>query len=254
MHRFLLPAVTAAASPPAFGRREGRAFTLIEMLVVIAIIGVLASILVPVIGGVRESATMAVCTSRLRELGAAFQLYAQENSGELPHPKSAPGSRWPFHVASYLGSSYQTRYDSTGQVSGITGSANLYDNPLIRDPANAFNPTSEAEGTFAFNVKIDADHHKSGPVRIADLSAPDTFPVLATSEGNGQRGGLLLESAGPSPKARTLGYSGVTHRNGPAPNYGRQAVFLFADWHVSAVDVCDPRGWPWNDPQAFTVR
>lgn len=230
------------------------AFTLVEMLVAIAIIGILATILVPVIGSTRESARLATCTNRLRELGIAFQLYAQENSGQLPYPRSIPGSRWPFHVASYLGSPYQTRYDSTGQVNGITSSANIYENPIIRDPANQFNPANAAEGTFAFNVKLDADHHRSGPVYITDLSTPRTFPVLSTSEGNGMRGGLLLESLGPSARAAALGYTGVTHRNGPAPNYGRHAVFLFADWHVQAVDVCDSGRWPWNDPQAFSIH
>ena len=59
-------------------------FTLIELLTVIAIIGILAAILLPVVGRVRESARSARCVSNLRQTGVAVQAYAQENKGRLP--------------------------------------------------------------------------------------------------------------------------------------------------------------------------
>jgi prepilin-type N-terminal cleavage/methylation domain-containing protein/prepilin-type processing-associated H-X9-DG protein len=60
-----------------------RAFTLIELLTVIAIIGILAAILIPVVGSVRESARGASCTSTLRQIGAAMLLYANDH-GAIP--------------------------------------------------------------------------------------------------------------------------------------------------------------------------
>ncbi len=59
-------------------------FTLIELLTVIAIIGILAAILIPVVGSVRESARAANCTSNLRQIGQGFYLYAEENDGMAP--------------------------------------------------------------------------------------------------------------------------------------------------------------------------
>jgi prepilin-type N-terminal cleavage/methylation domain-containing protein/prepilin-type processing-associated H-X9-DG protein len=59
------------------------AFTLIELLTVIAIIGILAAILIPVVGTVREAARASSCTSNLRQIGTAMQVYAMEN-GVLP--------------------------------------------------------------------------------------------------------------------------------------------------------------------------
>lgn len=61
------------------GRR--RAFTLIELLTVIAIIGILAAILIPVVSRVREQAKRASCATHLRQWGYAHNLYRDDNGG-----------------------------------------------------------------------------------------------------------------------------------------------------------------------------
>jgi len=55
-----------------------RAFTLIEILVVLAIIAVLAAILLPVLSRVREKGRAAVCQSNLKQIGTAITMYAQD--------------------------------------------------------------------------------------------------------------------------------------------------------------------------------
>ena len=55
-----------------------RGFTLVELLVVIAIIAMLVSILLPVLGTVRESGRRAACQSNLKELGQAAIMYTQD--------------------------------------------------------------------------------------------------------------------------------------------------------------------------------
>lgn len=59
-------------------RISKRGFTLIELLTVIAIIGILSAILIPVVGKVRESARRAACVSNIRQLGMAHIMIAQE--------------------------------------------------------------------------------------------------------------------------------------------------------------------------------
>jgi prepilin-type N-terminal cleavage/methylation domain-containing protein len=61
-------------------------FTLIELLTVIAIIGILAAILIPTIGAVREKAQRAVDANNLREIVKAAMIYAADNNDRLPDP------------------------------------------------------------------------------------------------------------------------------------------------------------------------
>jgi len=67
-----------------FGFRISQGFTLIELLVVIGVIAILASLLLPVIGRVKESGKATGCLSNLHQAGMALQLYAQENNNRLP--------------------------------------------------------------------------------------------------------------------------------------------------------------------------
>lgn len=65
-----------------------RAFTLIELVVVIAIIALLAAMLLPAIRTVREAAVTADCMSRERQMGMVFMTYVADWQGRLPTPYS----------------------------------------------------------------------------------------------------------------------------------------------------------------------
>lgn len=66
------------------GSAPRRGFTLIELLVVIAIISILAALLLPVLGRVKESGRATVCLSNLRQVGIAVQLYVQDYRNRMP--------------------------------------------------------------------------------------------------------------------------------------------------------------------------
>ena len=64
--------------------RRNCAFTLIEILVVIAIVMILAAILFPVFSSARNSAHKATCASNLKQLGVAMNLYANDYNQTYP--------------------------------------------------------------------------------------------------------------------------------------------------------------------------
>jgi prepilin-type N-terminal cleavage/methylation domain-containing protein/prepilin-type processing-associated H-X9-DG protein len=67
------------------------AFTLIEILVVIGIIGVLLAILLPAIEHARHQAYKDKCASNLRQIGQAMTIYATENRGSFARVRYVPG-------------------------------------------------------------------------------------------------------------------------------------------------------------------
>lgn len=65
-------------------RHSSRAFTLVELLVVIGIIALLIAILLPALTKARESAQKTACLSNLRQLGTCMQMYASEYKDFIP--------------------------------------------------------------------------------------------------------------------------------------------------------------------------
>jgi prepilin-type N-terminal cleavage/methylation domain-containing protein len=84
--------------PLARERREGRAFTLVELLVVIGVIAILLAILLPALTKAQDSARQVQCQSNLRQIGAALVLYSYDNRDRYPDPIALGGS-WGYRRA-----------------------------------------------------------------------------------------------------------------------------------------------------------
>jgi prepilin-type N-terminal cleavage/methylation domain-containing protein/prepilin-type processing-associated H-X9-DG protein len=72
-------------------------FTLIELMVAIAVIAILAGLLLATLGRSKDSAKRTQCLNNLRQLGLACKMYADDNSDHLPTPKVAVGN-WPWDI------------------------------------------------------------------------------------------------------------------------------------------------------------
>src|SRR3954449_3251099 len=78
------------ATEVAGPRRKRAAFSLVELLVVIGIIGVLIGVLLPMTARARREARKVVCKTRLHDIGAAMQMYLNDNHGRYPQAPYSP--------------------------------------------------------------------------------------------------------------------------------------------------------------------
>jgi len=78
--------------------------TLVELLVVMAIIGILVSMLLPAVQAAREAARMASCKNNMRQIGLAVLQFCDSHKGQFPdwYHTSGGGDSWISTVADYL--------------------------------------------------------------------------------------------------------------------------------------------------------
>jgi len=164
-------------------RSKRPGFTLIELLVVIAIIAILASILFPVFSKARAKARQATCTSQIRQIATAVQMYVQDNGGQYPGVDG--GSSWVSKLASYLGNSqqmFQCPEDTTKDTGGVSYALSGL---LIRP-----NTTGVKEANVYSPSEVGV---------VADASPTTTYPDGRLLGGGGQ---LVEADVAATPEAR----------------------------------------------------
>ncbi|MCU0791369.1 MAG: DUF1559 domain-containing protein [Opitutaceae bacterium] len=167
-------------------------FTLIELLTVIAIIGILAAIIIPTVGRVRESARASQCGSNQRQIAMSLLLYADDNRGYLPAANTtdvASGQTvaWTKAVRAYLplqGASVNAREHPifvcpSANFNGLTGTDLVRSCSATAALLWRTGPNNGLTGTIARPLAtISADFRSRIPILI------ESKPSTATGTGS----------------------------------------------------------------------
>lgn len=149
-------------NPPA-----RRAFSLVELMVVIGIIGYLIALLLPVLNIARATAVRTQCAANLRQIGYAIEIYAIENAGWTPRDCTLgrdDRAPWMMLFARYLGGDKNLVQPQLPEVRVLQCPAHPVENI----------PTGYVINAFAFETE--PNWAPDGPIKRSSVSRPSELP------------------------------------------------------------------------------
>lgn len=204
------------------------AFTLVELLAVIAVIGILAAIIIPVVSQVRKTASNTACVSNLRQLGNAIFLYAADNKGTLPSGwRNDPGldnleRPWMGAIIGYIdyGSKTLRKLNENEMRRCVLFCPKAIDN--LSDPS-----------LFTGTANYSYNHHGVGgatPKKIGDCDHASRLALIGEPRINGA--GTNWDNL--------LSNSSWSTINLTADIHGNHSNVLYLDGHVAAIKQVPP--------------
>lgn len=154
-----------------------RGFSLIELLVVLAITSILIGLLFPSFAQIRENAHRIVCASQNRNIGVAINMYHTDNKGRLPYSEYAKTGKPQEMMASHRGNDQFDAWDGIGElwIRGYCTSAQCFHCPSHTNghtaeeyAADYLNPHGERQILTNYHYKGHWDWVKERPIRLTD--------------------------------------------------------------------------------------
>jgi prepilin-type N-terminal cleavage/methylation domain-containing protein len=216
------------------------AFTLVELLVVVAILGILIALAIPALAKTIETAQSVQSTSNLRQLVTANMAYAAENGSYCPADNKANNMRWCAKKAG-------TKWDATlGYLSDYLGkSRRVTICPLFKDMLKG--SFEEGTGGYGYNSSYvggrpggsyNADGSRKS-ARITEISRTDTVMFATSGYANGDS---VQEYPFCEPPFWDFGDGPTDWRPSPSAHFrfNNKALVAWCDGRVTA-ETCDPR-------------
>lgn len=221
-------------------------FSLTEILVSLAVLGVLASILFSIFGSLQSRTHATKCAANLRQIGGVLMIYALDNDNFIYFQTSTGGTHasWLDHLRGRVNDNFnrdvnakKTDYLGTNEIAvcpawgplpyGSGSFSAIYGAPLPRTPA--LDPATR------LNQQNPAFSNTSSGISLSVIDNPSRYWLLADSYTTTYRGQTF-----------------VIHPNSSASNttihlrHGGAANVLFADGHVELMDGDGLKALPYN--------
>lgn len=246
---FLILSMTRDQRSLPTNQRGQAGFTLTELLIVIAIIGVLAACLFPALSLLRQSGEGATCINNLRQIYAAATLYESDHGGSLPlafsRPpdplKNFPGSPqevWTDQLPPYLG------MDPMASKAGSTPKSRP-SSVLICPTQYRFRPQMV---TYSMNHNLGGESMTPSklqyPIKRSTVLAGESLPPRLRNDASTIpyfMDGWFWDS-----KSRYTEWRNMQHTAGGEKSFPHKgcANVCFLDGHIEATRVT---GWLWKD-------
>lgn len=136
--------------------RHRQAITLVELLVVLAILAGMIALLMPAVQNARESARSSVCLNNLRQIGVAARSHA-----ELTNQFPKPGEEWTVTILEWIEERPLQEALRAGRLNVATGNR-----PRILQCPSQPDPAVNETGVLATHYMLEAGRRKGGLMRF----------------------------------------------------------------------------------------
>lgn len=226
----ILPVMTMMS--PRRGRASG--FTLIELLVVMAVVALLAGLLLPSLARARGASATARCTSNLRQLGLAAQMYWDDHGGRAFSERTVRtngGWRYWFGWLQDGGEGERGFDPTSGALWPYLASRGVETCPTLNRGSARFK--SKAQGAafgYAYNLLV-GPRGRPG-ISLAEVSRPVALALFADG---GQVNDFQPPASATHPMLEEFYYFDTNALSATVHfRHDRRAQAAFADGHVQA--------------------